>query len=36
MVCDEAVAVLDVSIQAQIINLFLDLKKDFSLTYLFC
>jgi peptide/nickel transport system ATP-binding protein len=35
LVCDEAIAALDVSIQAQILNLFMDLRADFNLTYLF-
>jgi len=35
LVCDEAIAALDVSIQAQVINLFLDLREAFDLTYLF-
>lgn len=35
LVCDEAVAALDVSIQAQVINLFMQLRSDFALTYLF-
>ncbi|MDX1432142.1 MAG: ABC transporter ATP-binding protein [Gammaproteobacteria bacterium] len=35
IVCDESVAALDVSIQAQVLNLFMELRESFDLTYLF-
>lgn len=35
LICDESIAALDVSIQAQVINLFQDLRRDLHLTYLF-
>jgi oligopeptide transport system ATP-binding protein len=35
IICDEPISALDVSIQAQVVNLLEDLKEDFGLTYLF-
>jgi peptide/nickel transport system ATP-binding protein len=35
IICDEPVSMLDASVQAQVLNLMLELKQDFNLTYLF-